>query len=37
MKVPIEMNFPAGAKELRAAVLDGKTGFIGTASGPIAQ
>ena len=37
MRVPIEMNLPAGAKEVRAAVLDGKTGFIGTASGPIAQ
>ncbi len=29
MKVPIEMNLPAGGKELRAAVLDEKTGFIG--------
>jgi VWFA-related protein len=35
MMVPIDMDIPAGAKELRAAVLDGKTGFIGTASGPL--
>jgi len=37
MKVPIDMALPAGATQVRAAVLDGKTGFIGTASGPIAQ
>jgi hypothetical protein len=37
MKVPLDMDLPVGAKEVRAAVLDGKTGFIGTASGPIAQ
>lgn len=37
MKVPIDMAMPAGAIEVRAAVLDGKTGYIGTASGPIAQ
>jgi VWFA-related protein len=37
MMVPIDMDVAAGAKELRLAVLDGKTGFIGTASGPLGQ
>ncbi len=37
MMVPIDMDVAAGAKELRLAVLDGKTGFIGTTSGPIGQ
>jgi len=37
MMVPLDMDVAAGAKELRAAVLDGRTGFIGTASGPIGQ
>jgi VWFA-related protein len=37
MMVPIDMDVPAGAKELRLAVLDNKTGFIGTVSGPIGQ
>ncbi len=35
MMVPLEMEVPAGAKELRLAVLDNKTGFIGTVSGPL--
>ncbi len=34
MMVPIDMDVAAGAKELRLAVLDGKTGFIGTTGGP---
>ncbi len=37
MIVPVDMALPAGATEVRAAVLDGKTGYIGTASGAIAQ
>ncbi|MGA7568416.1 MAG: VWA domain-containing protein, partial [Terriglobales bacterium] len=37
MMVPIEMEVPAGGKELRLAVLDNKTGFIGTVSGPLGQ
>jgi hypothetical protein len=37
MMVPIDMDVPAGAKELRLAVLDNKTGFIGTVSGPLGQ
>ena len=37
MMVPIELDIVAGAKELRLAVLDNKTGFIGTVSGPIGQ
>ncbi len=37
MMVPIDMDVAAGAKELRLAVLDGKTGFIGTTSGPLGQ
>jgi VWFA-related protein len=37
MMVPIEMTIPAGGKELRLAVLDNKTGFIGTVSGPLGQ
>jgi VWFA-related protein len=35
MMVPIDMTIPAGGKELRLAVLDNKTGFIGTVSGPL--
>jgi hypothetical protein len=34
MMVPIDMEVTGGAKELRLAVLDGKTGFIGTTGGP---
>jgi len=37
MMVPIEMTIPAEGKELRLAVLDNKTGFIGTVSGPLGQ
>ncbi len=37
MMVPIDMDVPAGGQELRLAVLDNKTGFIGTASGPLGQ
>jgi VWFA-related protein len=37
MMVPIDMDAPAGADQVRLAVLDGKTGFIGTATGPLGQ
>ncbi len=37
MMVPIDLMVPAGSKELRLAVLDNKTGLIGTASGPLGQ
>ncbi|MGB9205936.1 MAG: VWA domain-containing protein [Terriglobales bacterium] len=37
MMVPIDVTIPAGGKELRLAVLDNKTGFIGTVSGPLGQ
>jgi hypothetical protein len=37
MMVPIDMDIPAGGKELRLAVLDHKTGLIGTVTGPIGQ
>ena len=37
MMVPIDITIPAGGKELRLAVLDNKTGFIGTVSGPLGQ
>jgi VWFA-related protein len=37
MMVPIDMEIPAGGTELRLAVLDNKTGFIGTVSGPVGQ
>ena len=37
MMVPIDMEIPAGAKELRLAVLDNKTGLIGTVTGPLGQ
>jgi VWFA-related protein len=37
MMVPIDMNVPAGAREIRLAVLDNKTGYIGTVSGPVGQ
>jgi VWFA-related protein len=35
--VPIDMDMPAGGQQLRLAVLDNKTGFIGTVSGPLGQ
>jgi len=37
MMVPIDLTIPTGGKELRLAVLDNKTGFIGTVSGPLGQ
>src|ERR1700686_1564629 len=37
LMVPIDMDKPAGGQVLRLAVLDNKTGFIGTASGTVGQ
>ncbi len=37
MMVPIDLPIPSGGTELRLAVLDNKTGFIGTVSGPLGQ
>ena len=37
MMVPIDMEIPAGGSELRLAVLDNKTGLIGTVTGPLGQ
>jgi VWFA-related protein len=37
MMVPIDVEIPSGGNQLRLAVLDNKTGFIGTASGPLGQ
>ena len=37
MMVPLDVDTPAGATELRLAVLDNKTGFIGTVTGPLRQ
>lgn len=37
MMVPIDMEMPAGGQQIRLAVLDNKTGFIGTASGALGQ
>ena len=37
MMVPIDMDLPASASQLRLAVLDNRTGFIGTASGAPGQ
>jgi VWFA-related protein len=37
MIVPIDMDIPTGGKELRLAVLDNKTGFVGTTAGPLGQ
>lgn len=37
MMVPIDLDVPSGGKELRLAVLDNKTGLIGTVSGPLGQ
>jgi VWFA-related protein len=37
MMVPIDLAIPAGGTELRLAVLDNKTGFIGTVNGPLGQ
>jgi hypothetical protein len=37
MMVPIDLDVPAAGKELRLAVLDNKTGLIGTVNGPLGQ
>ncbi|MBZ5666912.1 MAG: VWA domain-containing protein [Acidobacteriia bacterium] len=37
MMVPLDMDLPSGGQNLRLAVLDNKTGFIGTASGTVGQ
>lgn len=37
MMVPIDLDVPQGGTELRLAVLDNKTGYIGTVSGPLGQ
>jgi hypothetical protein len=37
MMVPIDLEIPQGGNELRLAVLDNKTGYIGTVSGPLGQ
>ena len=37
MMLQLDLDVPAGSKELRLAVLDNKTGFIGTVSGPLGQ
>lgn len=37
MMVPIDVEIPSGGNQLRLAVLDNKTGFIGTVSGPLNQ
>ncbi|MFZ3264769.1 MAG: VWA domain-containing protein, partial [Terriglobales bacterium] len=34
---PLDVDVPAGTKEVRLAVLDNRTGYIGTVSGPLAQ
>jgi VWFA-related protein len=37
MMVPLDMEMPSGTQQLRLAVLDNKTGFIGTANGLLGQ
>jgi hypothetical protein len=37
LMVPLDIDAPPAAKEVRLAVLDNKTGFIGTVSGPLGQ
>ncbi|MFY9559689.1 MAG: VWA domain-containing protein [Terriglobales bacterium] len=37
MMVPIDLEIPSGGSELRLAVLDNKTGLIGTVNGPLGQ
>jgi len=37
MMVPRDLEIPQAGKQLRLAVLDNKTGFIGTVSGPLGQ
>ena len=35
--VPLDMDAPSAGKQIRLAVLDNKTGLIGTVSGPLGQ
>lgn len=37
MMVPLDIESPQGGSQLRLAVLDNKTGYIGTVSGPLGQ
>jgi VWFA-related protein len=37
MMVPIDLEIPPGGNQLRLAVLDDRTGFVGTAIGPLGQ
>jgi len=37
MMIPIDLDIPTGGTELRLAVLDNKTGYIGTVAGPLGQ
>jgi len=37
MMLPIDLEVPPGGNQLRRAVLDNKTGFIGTVSDPLGQ
>jgi VWFA-related protein len=37
MMVPLDIEVPADGKELRLAVLDNRTGFIGTVRGPLGE
>jgi len=37
MMVPLDLEIPSGGSELRLAVLDNKTGLIGTVTGPLGQ
>jgi len=37
MMVPLDMEMPTGGQQIRLAVLDNKTGFIGTANGALGQ
>jgi VWFA-related protein len=37
MMVPIDLDVPSSGKDVRLAVLDNKTGYIGTVGGPLGQ
>jgi VWFA-related protein len=37
MMVPLDIDVPADGKELRLAVLDNRTGYVGTVRGPLGQ
>lgn len=37
MMAPVDLEVPGGGNELRLAVLDNKTGFVGTAAAPLGQ